>query len=465
MSKNSKILIISGIVLLLLAGGYIIARNIKKSPAEASGAAYPESIKLTSLEQDAVVRIEAPETSLLLEKREDTWEVPQEIPLEVPASLSIDQSAVRSALWSLCNLYAERVVEEAPDKLGDYGLDTPQAHIILTTKDGERVELYAGNKSPSLSSMYVMKAGDPKVYLVSSYSGERIGLNLAGVRNKNIFPAYENADVVYFRLQKGGSRIEIHQDISAPQRALAANLYANILEGPYLQPIFADAEKYYGLLDAFKNLSVIDFVEDNPASLEPYGLDSPYEVYLKTNTVELNMRAGSTIDGKTYIQLNGEEPVYTVQDLTSGLQTRPFDLINKFALIINIDNVDTLDFRGEGMTVHAEIKRRGEGDEKEEQFFINGKRAVEKNFKALYQAIIGLLIDAEAPVRPVEAVPGEIFVEYRLNVPGMPRAQIELMPYDRDFYALNKGGAVEFLVSRPQIAAIRKALDDMAYEE
>ncbi|MDR2096140.1 MAG: DUF4340 domain-containing protein [Treponema sp.] len=459
MSKNSKILIISGIVLLLLAGGYAIVLNLKKASPQASQTAFPESIKLISLEQDTIARIEVPGTSLILEKREDAWEVPD-------TSFAIDQGAVSNALWSLSNLYAEKIVEEVPESLVDYGLDTPQAHIILTAKDGERVELYAGNKSPSLSSMYVMKAGDPKVYLVSSYSGERIGLNLADIRNKNLFPAYENADVVRFRLRKGDSRIEIHQDTAAPQRALAANLYTSVLEGPYIKPIFVETEKYYGLLDAFKNLAVIDFVEDTPVSLEPYGLDQPYEVYIQTNDIELNMLAGNSAGGKTYVQLNGDRAVYTIKDIASSLQTKPFDLINKFALLINIDTVNTLDFRGEGMTVNAEIKRRGEGDEKEEWYFINGKRAVEKNFKALYQAVIGLMIDAEAPDRPiVAAAPGEIFVEYRLNVPGMPRARIELMPYDRDFYALNDGGTVEFLVSRPQINGIRKALDNMAYEE
>ncbi|MDR1902309.1 MAG: DUF4340 domain-containing protein [Treponema sp.] len=458
MSKNSKILIVSGIVLLLLAGGYTIVRHVKKTSPSASQTNFPESIKLTSLEQDNVTRIEVPESALLLEKGEDGWAVSG-------ASFAIDQSSIQSILWGLCNIYAERIVEEAPESLTDYGLDAPRAHIVLTTKDGEKVELYAGNKSPSLSSMYVMKAGDPNVYLVSSYSGERIGVTLAGIRDKKLFPAYENTDVARFRLQKGDSRIEIHQDVSVPQRALAANLYTSVLEGAYIKPVFVDTEKYYGLLDVFKNLTVIDFVEDAPVSLEPYGLDQPYEVYIQTNDIELNILAGNSADGKTYIQFKNDRAVYTIKDIAPGLQTKPFDLISKFALIINIDTVNTLNFRGEGMTVNAEVKRRGEGDEKEEQYFINGRRAVEKNFKALYQAIIGLIIDAEAPDRPINAGLGEVFVDYRLNVPGMPRAQFELMPYNRDFYALNNGGIVEFLISRPQINEIRKALDNMAYEE
>jgi hypothetical protein len=42
---------------------------------------------------------------------------------------------------------------------------------------------------------------------------------------------------------------------------------------------------------------------------------------------------------------------------------------------------------------------------------------------------------------------------------------IKLIPYNRDFYALNRDGAVEFLISRTQIDGIYEAAKNMAYTE
>jgi len=66
----------------------------------------------------------------------------------------------------------ERVVKEQIDNPGDFGLDPPQAEIIVTIKGGQKVTTVLGDKTPDGVSHYAQIVGFPQLILISSTWGD-----------------------------------------------------------------------------------------------------------------------------------------------------------------------------------------------------------------------------------------------------------------------------------------------------
>ncbi|MDR2101670.1 MAG: DUF4340 domain-containing protein [Treponema sp.] len=411
------------------------------------------SIKLDVPERDDIVKIRVPSTGVQLEKKGDLWET---VP---PSPVRLDQSAIGSVLWSVGYMYADRIIDEAPENLADYGLDNPVSSII-TGADGRETEFFRGNKTPSSSGYYVMIKGDPKVYLLSLYTTERLFLTMQDIRDRVISSTFELTEFRRFLLETEKFRIDVVP--AAEQPGLVSELFAHVLISPYVIPREIDSERFSAIFEALQNIQIVDFIDDAPASLEPYGLDKPIRVFLETENARLDLILGNSVDGRQYAQLPGEPGVFTINDLGASLRISPFELAGKFAFIVNIKNVDNMTIRGNGPPLDVEIRRP---DEETEIYFLNGRQAAEKEFKAFYQAAIGLMVDAEYPDGPAPGGNEEITIEYHLNKPAGVKVAVKLIPYNRDFYALDREGVVEFLVSRPQVAALYQAAENVIYLE
>jgi hypothetical protein len=460
MTRRTKTLIAAAALLVLMIGGYLGARAYRTAQGSRplTNTAYPDRIKLSDSTTDAIVGIAVPSGGIQLEKRGDLWET---VP---PSSIGLDQGAIQGILWSLSSLYAERVIDEAPEDLSIYGLDTPRSHTIITDSGGKVTGFFGGNRTPSGSGYYVMLEGDPKVYLVASYYGDRLYLTMPDIRNKTLTSTFEMGELRRFLLETGDSRIEVVP--AAAQPGMISELFPHVLISPYVIPREADSERFSPLWEAFQNLQIREFIDDAPASLEPYGLDKPARVSIETESAGFEILLGKTTEGnQQYAKLPGESGVFTINDISSTVLVTPFSIAGKFAFIVNIAKVDSLTVRGNGQLLTAEIKRQGEGDDEVETYFLNGRQAVEKDFKAFYQTVIGLLVDAEHPNHPTRGGNEEITIEYNLNNPPGVKAVVKLIPYNRDFYALDREGVVEFLISRPQAAAIYQSVEKMTYVE
>jgi len=468
MRKKRATLIAAGILLVLLVGGYIGAKAYRRAKFDRLTASV-ESIDLAKLKSDDLVLIEVPTSGLTLRKTGGVWET-------VPGtSVRLDQSEITSVTWSLSNMRAEKIIDPEPADLGAYGLDKPRSRVIVTTSDGARVEYIAGNMTPSRSGYYAMMTGDPKVYLVPSYPGERLYLKLADVRDKNL-PTFEPGEVRHVILTAGKTRIEIEPK---EERDLwISSFTTHVLTSPYKTRRGVAPDRFNSLLTFFKDLRVRDFIDDSPTDLARYGLDKPARVFIQTGTSSLHLLVGKAPEGsanRLYAKLDGEPGVFTIDDVTPALQAQPFDLTDKFALIVGIDRIESLEVKIGARTFSGRVERRKETvssrDEKgkevteekvRETYVFNGKKAAESSFKNFYQACIGLVTDAELPGAPPKATP-EIRIRYRLTEPAGTETELDLLPFNRDFYAASREGAAEFLVSRVQAAKIEDTAEKMEF--
>jgi len=462
MSRKTKTLIIALGVLVLLSVAYYwsIAWNRKK--ADSASSSYTPSTSLGNLKSYELVKIEVI-NSLALEKNNGTWEL---VSLEggiPPKGIELDQVQIQYLTYSLASVWADQVMDETPSDLSQYGLDKPYYRTLVTDSAGQKAEYILGDMTPSRTSYYIMEAGDPKIYSVSSYTAEYLHFTLDSIRQRSLFPPFESSELIQLRMESPRfKRIEISLKPETLKTDFTGLFSTHLITSPYTHTRGVDSEALDKLLAPFIDLSIADFVDDSPSSLKPYGLDDPVRIFLRTEEKSLDLLIGNELNGKHYAKLANAPGVFTLDGMESVVNVKPFTLVNKFALLVYIDWVDHLSINGGEKNLSADF--RGTGDDA--LYYLNGRKTETSSFKTFYQAVIGLLVDAEypGPVRQSEDS-GELTIEYRFNNPPGERAVITLIPYNRDFYVLKQEGTTEFLISRTQVRRIYETADAMVYDE
>jgi len=460
MSKKLKTLIIALGVLVLLGGAYYwsIARNSKK--ADFTPPDYTPYPSLGNLDSYKLVKIEL--SDLTLEKKDGTWELVSLNGGIPPGGIELDQRQIQTMTYYLASVWAEKIVDEEPSDLSQYGLDKPSHRTFVTDTTGRRVEYILGDMTPSRSTYYIMEAGDPKVYAVSFFTAEYMMFTLDNIRERYLFPAFDLFELAKFSLESRLAKIEIRARSQEIPSDLIGNISSFMLTSPYIRLRGVNSDAIKNLLAPFMDLSIVDFIDDAPSSLKPYGLDDPVRIFLETEETSIDLLIGNELGGKHYAKLAGAPGVFTLSGMGSVINARPFNLIDKFAFIVNIDWVDHFSINGGEKTLSADLRKEGD----ESIFSLNGRKADTGSFRTFYQAVIGLLLDAEypGPARQNDNS-GELSFEYLLNNPPGERATFTLIPYNRDFYALRQDGATEFLISRNQVRQIYEAADALIYDE
>ncbi len=458
--KRGMRLVVAAAALIVLVGAYFVVKTVNASQKpKTTGTA----VKIEDLQQDQVesVLLKTAESSLLL-KRNGGKLAP-----ETPYPMTIDQSAVERILGNVTNVYAERVVidaaaakKSAPD-LASFGLDQPRSVVTVKLKSGEPVVYHVGNQTPSKNSYYFQKVGDPRVLTLDTYSAQSMMLTLADLRDHTL-PSIDDQKLVYIRIDNGKQNIEITKP-PKDFNPVEASFSTMIMTSPYkrIRPVASD--KLSELLKKIPAFTVDTFVDDHPASVAKYGLGPGSEtLVLQDDKQTLHLVFGNSAgDGKVYAKLADKPAVFTLAaDISFMNDYTAFDLVDKFALIVNIDKVDRLQISAPGKTYTAILTRTGTGDKAKTTYEFEGKEVPDQFFKNFYQKTIAILFDAENP-SPHPGAP-EITISYTLNTEGHPTLSAQFVPFNTNFYQVYRDGVSEFVVSRDQLKRVISAADLLA---
>ena len=460
MSRKVKTLIITLGVLVLLGAAYYGSTLWNKKKTSDTALLDTTPVKLGNLNGSDIVKIEIP--GLVFERDGNTWALVSVNGENPPGGIEVDTSRIVAMVFSLASLWVERTIDDEPEDLSIYGLDNPSARVTVSCSNGKEVVYLLGDMLPQGNVYYVMVEGDPKVYSVPSYAVKDMLLTLDNFRIRSLSGTFEFSDFRELHIEKDGMRIDIVPKPESVPPHLNSSFTVFLMTSPYKLTRSVDSQSLDNLLASLKGLQIAEFVNDNPSSLGPYGLDKPARIRLGTAEGALDLLIGNQIDEMRYAKLPNTPGVFTIGGLDPVINVKPFSIIDKFPLILNIDWVDHLSVTGRAdRPLNADFE--GIGDDG--VYYLNGKRAEEKSFKNWYQTVIGLLSDAELP-GPVQNSDGEgnITIEYTLNTPPGVKASITLIPYNRDFYALRQEGTMEFLISRNQVNKIFDAANAVTFE-
>jgi hypothetical protein len=312
----------------------------------------------------------------------------------------------------------------------------------------------------------VKKPSEPAVYSVYSYTASNFLFTFKDIRNKEV-PAINWAEINYLRIEHTDQpTIEVEPVVKGEFYNTAFSRLKMIK--PYKDvPLSSDKFGKY-MEETPPVFQIQDFVNDRPsgAELRDYGLNPPLArlVARDEGQTTFHLLAGKDAgSGTAYAKLGDGTSVFTLNKSDLALlEAKPFELMDKFILILNLDYVESFTVEGPRGTYTAEIERtvveeaesQEEEPEIEETFLLNGTPVADDGFRKYYQEVIGLLGDV-LNTEDVVYNP-EVTITYTLNekAGGPSTASVSLVPLDKDFYAAYRDGRSLYLVSRYQVEDI-----------
>ena len=468
MNAKTKKLIGALAAIILLICAYVVSQLLTKDNAaqtiDANSPDFPDMIRLTSLRSVDISRIEIKSTGLILVRNESIWEV------ATPGKrgVAIEQFSVSGKLWTFSNLTADKIIEENPEDISEYGLDNPAETIVIVMQDGTITELSFGSMTFDRKSYYAMVKGDPQIYIVPVYSTENIFLSLDDIRRRNLLAEFDPYSLTHLIIDNGKTIIDVVANNDENHHVSAFSLF--VLNSPFKIPRGTDTDNFGKLIKGIAELRIDEFVNDEPSSLSPYGLDRPGRFVVESPDHRLDLQFGYGRDGKLYAKFPEASGVFTVAGLEEIVNVKPFTVVDKFIQIYNIDHVDDFTLTGEGKTLKAEILRPG-GAGSDPVFYLNGRRAADDEFRLFYQNVIGIMAEAEYPgpqgrTAADHANPDSIItVTINFNEPAGAVHSVKFVPFNRDFYTIVQNGVEELMISRNQLRRMLAAVNFIVYEE
>lgn len=167
------------VVVLAGLGGYIYFVENRK-PAE-SPDAKAKAFDVTSDQIEEIqIKVADGDTSTL-KKIDDRWQITD------PVQAEADNSEINNMASSLASLDVQRVVDEAPSDLGQFGLSSPHLEVAFRVKgqtDLRRIQI--GEKTPTGGDVYAKRLDEKRVILVSSFVDDTFKRSTFDLRDKTL---------------------------------------------------------------------------------------------------------------------------------------------------------------------------------------------------------------------------------------------------------------------------------------
>ena len=299
-------------VLLAALSGLLYWSNHHK-PTESVQATTDQPPKILTLNENDISRVDLKKkdgSELDLSKdNQGKWQI------TAPQTLAADQSAVSGMLSSLSSLTSERLVDEKPDNLNQFGLNSPTLEVDVTAKNDTR-KLLIGDDTPTNNGAYVKLASDPRVFTIASYTKGNIDKSVNDLRDKRLL-AIEPDKVSRVDLKSNQQEIEFGRDKNQWQ----------ILKP---KPLRADSSQVDDLLRKLSDAKMDLSTDDQKKATAAFASGKPVgsvQVTTNSGTQDLDVRKNKD---DYYAKSSAVSGIYKVPaDLGQGLDKKLDDFRNK----------------------------------------------------------------------------------------------------------------------------------------
>ena len=339
------------IILLLIAipVAWYAYHDSTKGPIDDS----PKRDKVFSVEADKIdeleVKSEAGERTTLRRKGTE-WEIVQ------PVAAPSDQATVSGITSNLASVEIQRVIEEKPSDLKEFGLAEPRVEVAFKTGGKER-RLQLGQKTPSGSDVYAKLADDPKVFLVSSFLDSTFNHSTLDLRDKSVLKLdREKIDTMEVTASGHTSRFEK----KAGEWQIA--------EPPSGRADFGAID---GLVSRVSSVQMKSIVAA-PRDLKTYGLDKPAAtVRLGSGSSQATLLVGAAAEGETgsvYAKDFSRPTIFTIDStLVDDLKKDASEYRQKDLFDARSFNTTRMEITRNGQTSVFEKTKVKDKDGKEEE--------------------------------------------------------------------------------------------------
>ena len=266
-----------------------------------------------------------------VQKTNGTWQLVE------PEKTDADQGQVSNAATSLATLEVNRVVDENPSDLSQYGLNPPKAEIAFRVKgQKDPRQLLIGEKTATGSDLYAKTPDQKRVFLISGY--------LENTFERTPFDLRDKTALKFDQSKADGVEI-VHNGTTA----LAKSGTEWAVTKPYkARADFASAE---AVLTSLSSLQMQKLVENEAKDLAKYGLDKPdATITVNSGSTRASLALGKKEADSVFARDLSRPIVFTIPATTAA------DLAKDTSTLRRKDMFDGRSFN----TTRVELKRGGE---------------------------------------------------------------------------------------------------------
>lgn len=285
----------TGIMVLVLAGlvGYIYFVDSKQEP---SGTTTKEKL-FGSLQADDIEEVQvksADGETTRLQKADGNWQLIE------PVKAAADTSEITTIASSLASLEIQRVVDENPADLKQYGLEPARVEVAFRPKgEKELKRVQIGEKTPTGTDLYARLPDQKRVFLVSSFLDSTFNKNTFALRDRRIL-VFDRNMVDGLELTSGSSKTQLVK--SGAEWRLASPI-----------SVRADFAAVEGALERLSSTQMQSIVEPEGKDLAKFGLTKPTgTIVIKTGSSSATLTLGSTENALLHARDSSRPMVFTI---------------------------------------------------------------------------------------------------------------------------------------------------------
>jgi len=238
--------------------------------------------------------------STVLKKDKDGWKITE------PLTAAAQDSEATGIASALSQLEMQRVVDENPTSLVEYGLGAPRIEVQFKAEgDKDFKILQIGQKTPAGANLFAKRGAEKRVFTVPSYQESTF--------NKSTFDLRDKTAIKFDR-----DKVD-HIEVTADNKTL--ELAKSGSDWKLVKPMQAasDSSAVEGLIGKLQSAQMKSIVTESPseADLKKYGLDKP----AATATLSLGsakaslLVGGKSADGALYAK-DASKPTVMTLDAT-----------------------------------------------------------------------------------------------------------------------------------------------------
>jgi hypothetical protein len=466
-TKKTKNLVVAAGVLALAVGAFVLTKAMAKDD-ESDLPTPVQTFQITTLDATSLrsVRIENPAGGVHVYSPDgENWLV-----ADVSGLFTADVQRIMTTVRKFARLTSRELIAENPvaEDLAQFGLDSPEALVVLRDKDGTETIVEIGDASPSGAGRYVRTSGADRIFLVPNYAaGDAFAVpddfrdrTLPSILPENLTRLEYRRDGVLFAMEP---RTGEHPFINlASDFDVVSPFLGTYPASDYqLQKALGEETPLPSRIDGFRD----ELDPGDPA----LGLDAGTADMILAEDADggvfhLIVGASDGEGGRYAILGDRMGPVFTLPDSDLGfLYADPFRFVEKFLFLGSIEKMSRMvvERGGESWTMTREDRGDPE-DMKDDSYEVDGRGVPQREFSQVYQDFIGLMWEGRAEGTPSLGDPEVLITVYHEDA-GVDPMVVRFWPYDDVYYLAAAGDAPrEFVLGRYQVKKFLENLEALA---
>jgi hypothetical protein len=284
-----------------------------------------------------------------LKKSGNDWQIVS------PLAAEPDRAEVSGVTSNLSTVEMQRVIDEEPADLKEFGLAEPRVEVKFKA-DGKEQTLQIGEKTPPGTDLYAKVGDQKKVFLISSYLDSTFNRTTFDLRDKAALKLdrdkIDAVDIVTEGRQVRFTKGDGEWRLAAPTAGRA------------------DYTAIEGLIGRLGSAQMKSIAAAEAADLRQYGLDTPVAtVRLHTGSAHAALLIGKPADeGNVYAKDQSRPAVFTLESaLLDEMKKDPGEFRQKDLFDARGFNTTRLEVARGGQTVAFEKQKVKDKDGKEEE--------------------------------------------------------------------------------------------------